>query len=122
MNNSKSNSQSPNPQFPQGSVVSGGFLIVLGSIFLLGMSEIPILGISPWALMALLPVYWIAVMGYKLYQEDGYLSRRVIVTLAFSLFPFIFVGATVFGLNPGNLWPLGLIIVGLTYIVSGNKQ
>ena len=101
----------------QSDTAQGGFLILLGIVFLLGMSDVSIFGRSIWFVMGLLPVYWIAVCAYRLYQEDGYLSNRVLATMICSLFPFVFVGAALVGINIGRIWPIALIATGAVTIL-----
>ena len=99
----------------------GGFLILLGIIFLLAMSGVSIFGRSIWLVMGPLPVYWIAVKAYRLYREDGYLSNRVLTMMISSLFPFVFIAAVIAGINVGSLWPIALIAIGVTTILSSRR-
>ena len=101
---------------------TGGFLLLMGLIFFAGMSHISIFGVSAWVLVALLPVYWIGVYAYKRYQEDGYASRRVFSILVWGLLPFAFIAAVFMGFNAGALWPIGLIAVGVAYIIYGTGK
>ena len=105
-----------------GSKLLGGFIILMGGIFFLGMSGVSILGYSPWMLMALLPVYWIVMMAYKYYKEDGRVSRRVFSILAFGLLPFAYIAATILGFNVAAIWPIGLIAVGASIILFGGSK
>ena len=98
---------------------TGAFLIFVGVIFLLGMSGITILGYSPWMLMALVPVYWIGVAAYRRYKEDGRLTSGVLAIAVFGLLPFAYIAAMALGFNVSGLWPLGIIAVGLSFILFG---
>jgi hypothetical protein len=102
-----------------GNSVIGGFFILMGTIFFLGMSEVTILGKSPWLLVALLPVYWIGVMAYKRYQQEGRVSRHVFSMLVFGLLPFAYIAAAFLGFNMAAIWPIGLIAVGVSYLLFG---
>jgi hypothetical protein len=96
----------------------GGLFIMVGVIFLLGMSGVSILGHSPWILMALVPVYWILMTAYRNYQANGRFSRYVLIPLLFLPMPFIFVGASMLGFNLAGLWPIGIIVLGVCFLFS----
>jgi hypothetical protein len=100
----------------------GGFFIIMGAIFFLGLTEVSILGYSPWLLMALLPVYWIGVMAYKRYKEDGRVSRRVFYALVFGLLPYAYIAAAVLGFNVAAVWAVGLIAMGVAFILFGDGK
>ncbi len=100
----------------------GGFFIVMGAIFFLGLTDVSILGYSPWLLMALLPVYWIGVMAYKRYKGDGRVSRSVFSILVFSLIPYAYIAAAVLGFNVAAIWAVGLIATGAAFILFGNSK
>ena len=100
----------------------GGFLLLLGAIFFLGVSEVPNLGFNPWILMALIPVYWIIVAAYKHYKEEGRISRRVYLIAVFGLLPFAYISASTLGLNVAAIWPIGLIAVGAAFILYGGTK
>jgi hypothetical protein len=100
----------------------GGFLLILGVIFFLGVSEVSILGFNPWLLVALIPFYWIVVAAYKSYREDGRISRRVYSIAIFGLLPFAYIAASALGLNAGAIWPIGLIAVGAAFLLYGGSK
>jgi hypothetical protein len=100
----------------------GGFIIVMGVIMLLGATGISIAGTSPWLLFALLPVYWIVATAHRHFKEDGRVSRRVVSLLAFGLLPFAYVGGAILGLNVAAIWPIGLIVVGASFILFGSGK
>ena len=102
----------------QSKFAQGGFQILLGIIFLLGMYGVSIFGSSIWLVMGLLPLYWIAVKAYRLYQQDGYVSKRVLSTLMSCLFPFILIVAIIVGFDMSRLWPVALILLGATTILT----
>jgi hypothetical protein len=37
------------------------------------------------------------------------------------LLPFAFVAASMLGINVGAIWPVVLIVVGLSYILNGSR-
>ena len=80
-------------------VFTGGFFILMGIIFLLGALGITVLGHSAWVLAALIPVYWIVVVAWRRFREDGRVARRV-----------------------GAVWPLGIIAVGLGMLLFGSGK
>jgi hypothetical protein len=99
----------------------GGFLIVLGVLLLLGMSDLDLFGYSPWVIMALLPVYWFAIAAYRIYQREGVINRRVLYALIPMLFPFFFVGSAMLGFNLAKVWPVGAIAIGLVYLLFSKR-
>lgn len=105
----------------QNNSAHGGFQILLGIVFLLAMSGVSIFGRSIWFMMGLLPVYWIVRSVYRLYREDGCFSNRVLAMMICSLFPFVFVGAAIVGIDMGRIWPIALIAVGATTILSSRR-
>lgn len=105
----------------QSNSAQGGFQILLGIVFLLAMFGASIFGRSIWLMMGLLPVYWIVVSAYRLYREDGYLSNRVLAVMSCSLFPFVFIAAAMVGIDMGRLWPIALIAIGTTTILSSRR-
>ncbi len=100
----------------------GGFFIIMGAIYFLGLTEVSILGYSPWLLMALLPVYWIGVMAYKRFKEDGRVSRRVFTILVFCLLPYAYIAAAVLGFNVAAVWALSVIAIGVSFILFGKGK
>lgn len=99
----------------------GAFMIFMGAIFLMATSGITIGGYSPSMLIALLPVYLIGVSAYRRYKEDGRLTRRVFGIAVFAVLPFAFMAAMVLGYSISGLWPLGIIVVGVSFLLLGRQ-
>jgi hypothetical protein len=100
----------------------GAFIVLLGVIFLLGAFGITIGEHSPSMLIALLPIYLISVSAYRRYKEDGRLTRRVFSIAVFALLPFAYMAAMVLGYSVSGLWPLGIIAVGVSFLLfRGSK-
>lgn len=100
----------------------GAFMVLTGAIFLMGTSGITFAGRSPSMLVALLPVYWIGVSAYRRYKEDGRLTRRVFSIAVFGVLPFAYMAAMALGYSVSGLWPLGIIAVGVSFILfNGSK-
>ena len=100
----------------------GAFMVLTGAIFLMGTSGITIAGHSPSMLIGLLPIFWIGVSAYRRYQEDGRLTRRVFSIAVFALLPFAYMAAMVLGYSISGLWPLGIMAVGVSFILfRGSK-
>ncbi|GAB4162413.1 MAG: hypothetical protein Fur0021_36580 [Candidatus Promineifilaceae bacterium] len=97
-------------------------MVLTGAIFLMGTSEITIAGRSSWMLVALLPIYWIGVSAYRRYKEDGRLTRRVFSIAVFAVLPFAYMAAMVLGYTVSGLWPLGIIVVGVSFILFGSSK
>lgn len=100
----------------------GVFMVLLGAIFLLGTSGITIGGHSPSMLIALLPIYLIGVSAYRRYKADGRLTRRVFSIAVFAVLPFAYMAVLALGYSVSGLWPLGIIVVGVSFILfRGSK-
>jgi hypothetical protein len=100
----------------------GTFMILMGAIFLMGTSGITFAGHSPWMLVALLPIYWIGVTAYRRYKEDGRLTRRVFSIAVFAVLPFAYMAAMALGYSVSGLWPLGIIAVGVSFVLFGGGK
>jgi hypothetical protein len=100
----------------------GAFMVLMGAIFLMGTSGITIAGHSPSMLIALLPIYWIGVSAYRRYKEDGRLTRRVFSIAVFSVLPFAYMAAMALGYSVSGLWPLGIIVVGVSFLLFGGSK
>ena len=100
----------------------GAFMVLTGAIFLMGTSGITIAGHSPWMLVALLPIYWIGVSAYRRYKEDGRLTRRVFSIAVFAVLPFAYMAAMALGYSVSGLWPLGIIVVGVSFVLLGGSK
>lgn len=97
-------------------------MIFMGAIFLMGTSGINFAGRSPWMLVALLPLYWIGVTAYRCYKEEGRLTRRVFGIAIFGVLPLAYIAALALGYSVSGLWPLGIIVVGVSFLLfSGSK-
>ena len=60
--------------------------------------------------------------GWQAYQQDGRLTGRVISRLIWAIFPFIFVLPWYLGINIANLWPLMLILIGITMLLNQRSE
>ncbi len=103
-------------------VISGLFLVFLGTILFLGATGVTILGHSAWWLVGLLPAVYLGMMAYNLYQRDGRVSSRVAIMLIWGMIPLLFVAGNILGFNIGALWPLALIATGVTLLFSGSRR
>ena len=100
----------------------GVFMVLIGAIFLMGTSGIKFGGYSPSMLLALVPIYWIGLSAYRGYQEGGRLTRGVFGIAVFAGLPFAYMAAMALGYSVSGLWPLGIIVVGVSYLLfSGSK-
>jgi len=107
---------------PEAGKWMGPLMILTGSIFLMGTAGITIAGHSPSMLLALFPIYWIGASAYRRYKEDGRLTRRVFSIAVFAVLPFAFIAAMVLGYSISDLWPLGIIVVGVSFVLlRGSK-
>lgn len=101
---------------------TGAFMVLTGAIFLMATSGITIGGHSPWMLVALLPIYWIGVAAYRRYKEDGGLTRHVFSIAVFAALPFAYMVAMALGYSISGLWPLGIIVVGVSFLLFGSSK
>lgn len=97
---------------------AGGFLILLGAIFLLWRNGLPFLGGYPWLIFLAIPIYWVLVGAYRAYLNAGrQFTPAVIRTLAWGIFPFLFIiVGFVIGWNVA--WPIILIAIGISILAG----
>jgi hypothetical protein len=107
---------------PDGGKWMGPFMVFIGAIFLMGTAGITIGGFSPSMLIALVPIYLIGLAAYRRYKEDGRLTRRVLSIAVFAVLPFAFMAAMVLGYSISGLWPLGIIVVGVSFVLLGGGK
>jgi hypothetical protein len=100
----------------------GALMVFMGAIFLMGTSGITIAGHSPSMLIALLPIYWIGVSAYRRYKEDGRLTRRVFSIAVFAVLPFAYMAAMALGYSVSGLWPLGIVVLGVSFLLLGGRK
>lgn len=100
----------------------GVFMVFMGAIFLMGTAGITIGGHSPSMLIALVPIYWIGLSAYRRHKKDGRLTRRVFSIAIFAVLPFAFMAAMALGYSVSGLWPLGVIVVGVSFILYGSSK
>ena len=101
---------------------TGAFMVLMGAFFLMGTSGITIAGHSPSMLIALLPIYLIGVSAHRRYKEDGRLTRRVFSIAVFAVLPFAYMAAMALGYSVSGLWPLGIIVVGVSFVLLGGSK
>lgn len=100
----------------------GALLLLVGVIFLMGTTGITIGGYSPSMLLALLPIMWIGVAVYKRYQEEGGLTRQVLGIAVFATLPLAYMIVMALGYSVSGLWPLGIIVVGVAFLLFGSGK
>lgn len=110
-----------NYQMFQSKRLTGGLLLIMGLIFLLGLSGQTIFGFSPWHLMGLIPIYWIIANVFRNYKAEGRITPYIFIPLFFILFPIGFVAASILGYDLYKLWPLIFVVGGLWFLLSGRK-
>ena len=106
-------------QQPHISQFAGGFLILIGTIFMMGMLDMTLFGRSAWWLIPLLLAYWLGFAAYRRYREDGRFTSRILAITFWGLLPFAYLVAGLLGFNVGALWPLSLIVVGISFFLFG---
>lgn len=99
----------------------GVLMVFMGVIFLAGRSGFTIAGHSPTMLIALVPIYWIGVAAYRRYREEGGFTRHVLSIAIFAVLPLAVMAAMVLGYSISGLWPLGAIVVGISFVLHGSK-
>lgn len=98
------------------------FMLFVGAIFLMGTSGITFGGYSPSMLIGLLPIYLIGVAAYSRYKAQGRLSRRVLGIAVFAVLPLAYMVAMALGYTVSGLWPLGIIVVGVSFLLLGGGK
>jgi len=102
-------------------VWTGTLMVLVGVLFLLSTSGFSIAGYSPTMLIALVPIYWIGVAAYRCYREEGGFTRHVLSIAIFAVLPLAVMAAMVLGYSISGLWPLGAIVVGISFVLHGSK-
>jgi hypothetical protein len=102
-------------------VWTGTLMVLVGVLFLLSTSGFSIAGYSPTMLIALVPIYWIGVAAYRRYREEGGFTRHVLSIAIFAVLPLAVMAAMVLGYSISGLWPLGAIVVGISFVLHGSK-
>ncbi|MCP4140150.1 MAG: hypothetical protein GY755_07655 [Chloroflexi bacterium] len=100
---------------------AGGFFIWFGVLVILGMTDLRVFGYSSSILMALLPLYWFLIMAYRVYQREGEINGRVLIALIPILFPFLVIGSAVMGFSLVKLWPIGIIVLGVIFLLARGR-
>ncbi len=100
---------------------TGVLMVFIGVLFLLGTAGIRFGGRSPSLLIGLLPVYLIGAAAYQRYREDGGLSRHVLSIAVFAVLPLGLMAAMMLGYSISGLWPLGVIVVGVSFVLRGGR-
>jgi len=113
-----SGAQKPNRQ--DGSLIIGLIIILIGLIFLLRNFDILDLGHRWWALFFLIPVSYLFAEVWRSWRTSGGKfpqqargSLIGLVTLLVLMFIFLL------GLNWGLVWPVFIIIGGLSLLLTG---
>lgn len=100
----------------------GPLLVLMGVIFLMGTSGITIGGYSPTLLIGLAPIILIGAAAHRQYKVEGRVSRRVLGIAVFAVLPFVVMAAMALGHSISGLWPLGAIVVGVSFILFGSGE
>lgn len=94
--------------------MSAGLMMVgIGVIFLINeITNFQI--INWWAIFILVPAVLNWGNAYKLFQETGTITKEVIQMVLTSLFPVIVASIFFFDMDWGKVWPVFIIIGGVT--------
>lgn len=106
----------------EGGISMGALMLFAGVIFLMATSGITIGGHSPSMLIGLAPIYLIGASAYRQYKVEGGLTRRVLGIAVFALLPIAFMVAMALGYSISGLWPLGAIVVGVSFLLLGSSK
>lgn len=101
----------------QASWVGGAVLIVLGAVFLLQNFDLIRLH-NWWALFILIPALVNFATAYNLYRRDGRLSGPARGALTGGVILTFVAGVFLFSIDWGMVWPLVLILIGLSLLFS----
>lgn len=96
----------------------GVMLIAIGTIFL--FTELTHFSLNNWwALFILIPAFSNFGQAWRRYQQDGRLSHAARGSLTGGLIIALIAFAFLFNLNWGLIWPIFLIIGGLSALLGG---
>jgi hypothetical protein len=111
----------PQPPRERNATAPAAALIIVGGIFLLRNLDLLPIYSNWWALLLLVPLYFLGARILDLRSKHGGnlpAAARGAVTgfLSVSLVMVIFL----FGLDWGEVWPLFIILVGVSFLVGGS--
>lgn len=102
-----------------GAMIGGLVLIGMGVIFYFSFAGIRPFGASPWLLFILIPMLGVLYGAWQQYRASGNrLSRQVMTTAVFGLFPFIIGGMFAFGFGSSVVLPIMFILLGIGIIIT----
>ncbi len=109
-----------------GPALGGLILIGLGAFFLLQslglLSWLRLPYFNWWALFLLLPLGAVAVSAWRAYQASGQQMTREVRSKAFgALILLVVFSALMWNMNWARIWPIFLIIGGLTILLGGRN-
>lgn len=99
--------------------IGGVVLIAIGLIFLLSNTIEGFHINNWWALFILIPAVVNFGNAWRNYQSDGQLSRSVRGSLTGGIILTLIASAFLFNLDWGLIWPLFLIVGGLSAVMGG---
>jgi hypothetical protein len=101
---------------------SGVVLIGVGVIFLLvNAGLLPTIG-NWWALFLLIPAVVLMMNAWARYRTDGAFTRSVAAMLTGALFPLVVAAIFLFNLDWGKLWPVFIIVAGVSTLLSSRAR
>jgi hypothetical protein len=97
--------------------IGGAILILLGIVFLLQTMGIPFL-LNWWALFILIPAFWAYVAAWRIYQDNGRMTRGVAGALTAGILLTVLSVVFLLNLAVGLFWPALLIVGGLALLAT----
>jgi hypothetical protein len=113
------------PARTSGSLLIGGFLVLVGVIFLLNSLGIARVVLPDWnwpALLLLFPMFWAARSAWQAYQANGeQMNPEARDKAVWAVIFLIFFGMAFYGWRWGQIWPVILIAVGAAMLLRHRK-
>ena len=102
--------------------VGGLILIILGVVFLAQNLTGTFVFHNWWALFILLPGLAALANAWRRYQTDGRLTREARSSLFGGVFLVILAAVFIFDLNWGAIWPVFLILFGISLLFNSASR
>ena len=99
-------------------LIGGGVLVLIGAVFLVqNLTDLDLVNWNWWALFILIPALGSLVRVWQTYQTEGQLTAATRGPLIGGLVMLLITAIFLFNLNWGAMWPVFLIIAGISILV-----
>jgi hypothetical protein len=96
----------------------GGFILILLGVILLLETLGYFTFANWWALLILIPAFWVYVGAWNIYQFNGRVTRGVVGTLTIAILLTLLALFLLLNFTLGQYWPVLLIIAGIVLLIT----